>query len=403
MKSMKVAILGSTGSIGTQTLEVIRELNARPQTEYNPHIEITALAAGGNVEQIARQAAEFRVGLLSVATADAALRLQTLLKELQPAFRPEICYGEDGLLQVAACGADLLVTAIVGMIGLKPTLAAIRRGTDIALANKETLVAAGGIVMKEAAARGVRILPVDSEHAAIFQCLHGNDETDRKALRKILLTASGGPFRGRSRASLQDVTPEETLRHPTWKMGSKISVDSATLMNKGLEVIEAMHLFRVAPAEIEVVVHPQSIIHSMVTFRDGSVMAQMGNPDMKVPIQLALTYPYRADSCTKPLDLAEIGSLTFEKPDTDTFPCLALAMRAAAAGGTMPAVMNGANEAAVCFFLKRHIKFNDIQYNISKVMELHLNSRECPFRENPSLEEIIAADSWARAAIGGTV
>ncbi|MBS5571176.1 MAG: 1-deoxy-D-xylulose-5-phosphate reductoisomerase [Clostridiales bacterium] len=400
---MKIAILGSTGSIGTQTLKVVEELNAAAQTESNPHIEIAALAAGDNVERIARQAACFRVPLLSVATAEGAARLEELLKRTAPELKPEIFYGEEGLLQVAECGAELLVTAIVGMVGLRPTLAAIRRGTDIALANKETLVAAGELVMREAAAHSVRILPVDSEHSAIFQCLHGNDPRDRSALRKIFLTASGGPFRGRSFESLWDVTPEETLRHPTWSMGSKITVDSATLMNKGLEVIEAMHLFQVKPEEIDVVVHPQSIIHSMVLYRDGSVLAQLGNPDMKVPIRLALTYPYRAESHAEELDLTRLGCLTFEKPDTNAFPCLEIALRAAKTGGTMPAVMNGANEAAVSFFLKRHIKFNEIQYNISRVMDRHLNSGECPFRENPSLEEIVEADRWARAAVGGMI
>ena len=400
---MRIAILGSTGSIGTQTVEVVRELNARPQTEYNPQIEIMALAAGSNVDCIAQQAAAFDVSILSVATAEDAHHLETRLKELKPELKPEIFYGEDGLLQVASCGADLLVTAIVGMIGLEPTLAAIRSGTDIALANKETLVAAGEIVMKEAIKNKIRILPVDSEHSAIFQCLHGNEQNDRLALQKIFLTASGGPFRGRSFESLQDVTPEQTLLHPTWKMGNKITVDSATLMNKGLEVIEAMHLFQVTPEEIVVIIHPQSIIHSMVLYRDGSVIAQLGNPDMKVPIQLALTYPNRAESCTLPLDLTQIGSLTFEKPDTDAFPCLNLAIRAAKTGGTMPAVMNAANEAAVNFFLKRHIKFNDIQYNISKVMDLHERSQECPLLESPSLKEIIAADNWARTVIGGMI
>jgi len=278
---MKIAILGSTGSIGTQTVEVIRELNTRPETEYNPHIEIAALAAGGNVELLAQQAVTFQVKLLSVGTAENALRLQEAVTALDPALKPEIFYGEEGLLQAASCDAQLLVTAIVGMIGLKPTLAAIRKGMDIALANKETLVAAGKIVMNEAEKHGVRILPVDSEHSAIFQCLHGGDPHDRKAMRKIFLTASGGPFRGRTFESLEDVTPEQTLLHPTWKMGSKITVDSATLMNKGLEIIEAMHLFQASADEIEVVVHPQSIIHSMVLYRDGSVIAQMGNPDMR--------------------------------------------------------------------------------------------------------------------------
>lgn len=400
---MKAAILGSTGSIGTQTIEVVRELNARPETCSNPHIEIVALSAGSNVERIAAQAAEFQVRLLSVKTAEDAVILKKSLQTMAPGLNPEIFYGEEGLLNTALCGAEVLVTAIVGMIGLKPTLAAIQNGTNIALANKETLVAAGEIVMREAEAHHVKILPVDSEHSAIFQCLNGCGKTQMMELHKILLTASGGPFRGKTFEELSDVTPEQTLLHPTWKMGSKITVDSATLMNKGLEVIEAMRLFHVTPDDIEVIVHPQSIIHSMVMYRDGSVLAQMGNPDMKVPIQLALTYPYRAESCTKPLNLPEIASLTFEKPDLEAFRCLKFAFEAARIGGTMTAVLNGANEAAVSFFLKRHIKFNDIQYNISKVMELHLKSAECPFSVNPTLNEIIASDQWARDAIGGMV
>ncbi len=400
---MKLAILGSTGSIGTQTIEVIKELNSRPESEFNPHIEIVALAAGSNVELIAKQAADFDVKLLSVKSKEDSEKLKEILKNIRPDFKPNIFFGDEGLMNVATCDCEMLVTAIVGMIGLKPTLAAISRGINIALANKETLVVAGELVMKAAAEHNVKILPVDSEHSAIFQALNGINPLDRKALKKILLTASGGPFRGMTYDQLENVTLEQTLKHPTWNMGSKITIDSATLMNKGLEVIEAMHLFNVDVEDIEVVVHPQSIIHSMVMYRDGSVIAQMGNPDMKVPIQLALTYPERAESNTKPLDLADISSLTFFKPDLDAFPCLAHAIRAAKIGGTMPAVMNGANEAAVALFLNKKIKFNSIQYNILKVMEEHLISSECPFIQSPSLEDILNADKWARKVIGGMV
>lgn len=393
---MKIAILGSTGSIGTQTLQVVRELNSRKQTNSNPHIEVAALAAGSNVEVLAKQALEFNVSILSVKSSEDAEKLKNILKESKPDFKAEIYFGDEGLIKVATADVKMLVTAIVGMIGLKPTLAAIDKGIDIALANKETLVVAGEIVMRAAKDNNVNILPVDSEHSAIFQALNGVNERDRSALKKIILTASGGPFRGRSYESLENVTLKETMNHPTWNMGSKITVDSATLMNKGLEVIEAMHLFGVNTSQIEVVVHPQSIVHSAVMYNDGSVIAQMGNPDMKVPIQLALTYPYRAESNTKSLDLAEIGALTFERPDLKAFPCLAHALKAADIRGTLPAVMNAANEVAVGLFIKNKIKFNEIQYIVNKVMDEHLNSSEYSFVLHPSLEEILAADKWAR-------
>lgn len=398
---MNIAILGSTGSIGTQTIEAVRELNRYNESLDDPQISVIGLAAGTNVELIAHQALEFNTKFLSVACEDDAKRLKECISELDPDFKADIFYGEEGLVRIAECGADMLFTAVVGMMGLEPTLAAIRKGTHIALANKETLVAGGSIVMKAASEYGVKIIPVDSEHSAIFQCLHGNNACEKRAFRKIFLTASGGPFRGMSFDELNDMTPEDTMKHPTWSMGSKITVDSATLMNKGLEVIEAMHLFDISHNDIEVIVHPQSIVHSMVAFRDGSVMAQLGCPDMKVPIRLALTYPERAEAETALPDFTEIGSLTFEKPDTEAFPCLKLALHAAEMSGTMPAVMNAANEVAVGYFLKKHIKFNDIQYNIGKVMDRHLSSSECPFIKNPSLEEIVAADRWARAAIGG--
>lgn len=396
---MKIAILGSTGSIGTQTIQVVRELNSRIESIFNPHIDIIGLAAGSNVELLAKQAVEFNVKLLSVKTEMDAQKLKSILFNINPCYKPEIFFGDEGLNVVATCDISVLVTAIVGMIGLKPTLAAINKGINIALANKETLVAAGDIVMNAAKVNSVKILPVDSEHSAIFQALNGLNSRDRDALKKILLTASGGPFRGKTYSELEYMTPEQTLCHPTWNMGSKITVDSATLMNKGLEVIEAMHLFDVFPKDIEVVVHPQSIIHSAVMYKDGSVIAQMGNPDMKVPIQLALTYPYRAVSETKPLDLAEIGQLTFEKPDLNAFPCLAHAFYAAEKRGTLPAVMNGANEAAVGLYLDKKIKFNDIQYNISKVMNLHMQSSVCPFITNPTIDDVIFVDKWARKTL----
>lgn len=396
---MKIAVLGSTGSIGTQTLQVVRELNSRQESSCNPHVEIIALAAGSNVELLAEQAIEFNVSILSVKTPEDALKLKNIFKEQCKSYNPQIFYGEEGLINVATSPVVLLVTAIVGMIGLKPTLAAIDKGIDIALANKETLVAAGDIVMKRAKEKNVKILPVDSEHSAIFQALNGVNSRDRSALKKIILTASGGPFRGMSFESLEKITPQEAMQHPTWNMGNKITIDSATLMNKGLEVIEAMHLFDVKPNEIEVVVHPQSIVHSAVMYKDGSVIAQMGNPDMKVPIQLALTYPYRADSYTKELDLAEIGSLTFERPDFGAFKCLAHAFFAAEHGGTLPAVMNGANETAVGLFLNNKIGFNDIQYNVIKVMQEHMVSNECPFLKEPSLDDVLIADKWARTFI----
>lgn len=396
---MKIAILGSTGSIGTQTIQVVKELNSRVESVNNPHIDIIGLAAGSNVDLLAKQAIEFNVKFLSVKTEHDAIKLKSILFSINPEYKPEILFGEEGLMTVATCDVSILVTAIVGMIGLKPTLAAINKGINIALANKETLVAAGDIVMNAAKINNVKILPVDSEHSAIFQALNGINSRDRAALKKILLTASGGPFRGKSYDELEIVTPEQTLCHPTWNMGSKITVDSATLMNKGLEVIEAMYLFDVSPDDIEVVVHPQSIIHSAVMYKDGSVIAQMGNPDMKVPIQLALTYPFRADSETKLLDLTEIGRLTFEKPDLQAFPCLAHAFYAAENKGTLPAVMNGANEAAVRLYLDKIIKFNDIQYNISKVMKLHMKSSVCPFISNPTLDNIISVDKWARETL----
>ncbi len=391
----RIGILGSTGSIGTQTLEVVRELNGRPETESNPHIQICALAAGRNIARLAAQALEFQVPVLCIEREEDVPELRRLLG----VHSVEILVGGDGLCALSGMPMDLLVTAIVGMRGLKPTLAAISRGTDIALANKETLVAAGSIVMTAAKAKGVKILPVDSEHSAVFQCLRSAGKGGSQETERILLTASGGPFRGYTKEQLQGVTLEAALNHPTWKMGGKITVDCASMMNKGLEVIEAMHLFQVPVSQIDVVVHPQSIIHSMVMFRDGSVLAQLGNPDMKVPIQLALTDPYRTDSETRRLDLAEIGQLTFERPDTEVFPCLRLAYEAAAKGGTLPAVMNGANEQAVEFFLKKQMNFTDIPYTIERVMQAHVQGQGEAFLENPNLDDILRCDAWAKEEV----
>lgn len=391
----RIGILGSTGSIGTQTLAVVRELNARPETEANPHIQICALSAGRNIERLARQAIEFDVPVLCIEREEDRQQLQTLLGDKQA----EILVGGEGLCQLAAKPMDLLVTAIVGMRGLRPTLTAIGQGTHIALANKETLVAAGSIVMGAAREKGVKILPVDSEHSAVFQCLRSAGAGLSREIEQIILTASGGPFRGYTKEQLNAVTLEAALNHPTWKMGGKITVDCASMMNKGLEVIEAMHLFQVPVSKIDVVVHPQSIVHSMVMFQDGSVIAQMGNPDMKVPIQLAVTDPYRAKSETTRLNLAEIGKLTFEKPDMEVFPCLRLAYEAAGQGGTLPAVMNGANEQAVEFFLRRQMKFADIPYIIEQVMRMHMQGNGEAFVAEPTLEDILRCDAWAKAEV----
>ena len=402
-----IGILGSTGSIGTQTLEVIRELNSRPETMANPHYTVKVLTCGANRDLLLAQAREFRPEVLCTGKREDADWLREELaaarkrgEEIGPGVN--ILYGDEGLTQAAATKTDITVTAIVGMRGLRPTLAAIGAGNDIALANKETLVAGGSIVMRAAREKGVRILPVDSEHSAVFQCLESAFASGRNAVEKLILTASGGPFRSYTPAQLEAVTPAEALRHPTWKMGGKITVDCATMMNKGLEVIEAAHLFGLPPERIDVRVHPQSIVHSMVEFIDGSVMAQLGNPDMKVPIQLALTWPFRARSETKRLDLGEIGQLTFERPRTDAFPCLALAYRALGEGGVLPAVLNGANEAAVESFLKGRLGFTGIPAIIEAAMNAFpgdLPAGADNAAENntaPELRAVLAADNWAR-------
>lgn len=368
----KIAILGSTGSIGTQTLEVVRE---------NRDIEVTALAAGSNIDLLEEQIREFSPCLAAVWEEEKAAELKSRIRDLDT----KVVSGMDGLIQVSTEEkADILVTAIVGMIGIRPTMEAIRAGKDIALANKETLVTAGHLIMPLAKERGVSILPVDSEHSAIFQSLQGGQE---RSLKKILLTASGGPFRGRKREELKDVQVEDALKHPNWEMGRKITIDSSTMVNKGLEVIEAKWLFGVDVDQIQVVVQPQSVVHSMVEYEDGAVIAQLGTPDMKLPIQYALYYPRRRYLPGERLDFWSIGKLDFERPDTDTFQALELAYRAGRAGGSLPTVFNAANEMAVAKFLDRKIRYLEITDLIGECMERHVN---IPF---PSLDEILDTEA----------
>jgi len=377
-----LSILGSTGSIGTNALEVVRR--------FPGEFSVKALAAKASLEPLVAQIVEFKPKIVSVYDAGGAARLAELL----PAgSKTEIVYGRDGYRQAAEYpAADTVVTAMVGAAGLEPTLAAIQAGKTICLANKETLVMAGEVVMSLAREKNVSILPIDSEHSAIFQCLEGSRRED---LDRILLTASGGPFRTRPRETFGQISLAEALDHPNWSMGPKITIDSATLMNKGLEVIEARHLFDVTLEQIEVVVHPQSIIHSMVAYRDGSVIAQLGVPDMKGAIAYALSYPERL-ALGQPLpDFAGIGRFDFEKPDLKWFPCLALAFEAVRTGGTLPAVLNAANEAAVALFLDKQIEFVDIPEIISKTMKRHT------VVTTPDLPEIMAADQWAREAVAG--
>ena len=368
----KIAILGSTGSIGTQTLDIVRK---------EPDLEVTAMAAGSNVELMEKQVREFRPALVAMWTEETAKDLRERISDLPV----RVTYGMDGLLEVATHEeADVLVTAIVGMIGIRPTIAAIEQGKTIALANKETLVTAGHIIMPLAARKGVSILPVDSEHSAIFQSMHGEN---RARVEKILLTASGGPFRGRKREELVSMTVEDALNHPNWSMGKKVTIDSASLVNKGLEVMEAKWLFDVDLDQIQVVVHPQSIIHSAVQYVDGGIMAQLGVPDMKLPIQYALFYPDRRPMDTKRVDFFQLKELTFEEPDTDTFRGLELAYQAARQGGTLPTVFNAANEMAVALFLQRKITFLQIPELIESSMENH------QVIDSPSVEEILAAET----------
>ena len=371
-----VSILGSTGSIGRQTLDCVREL---------PGIRVAALTAGTGVERLAEQCREFVPELAVMATQQAAEALAQEIRDLPV----RVAWGEEGLIEAATLPqTDCVITAVVGMVGLKPTLAAIRAKKRIGLANKETLVCAGQIVMDEARRCGAEIIPVDSEHSAIFQCLMGN--RDRGEVKRLILTCSGGPFFGKSRRELEAVTKADALKHPNWKMGAKITIDCATLMNKGLEVIEAMRLYHLPLEQVEVVIHRQSIVHSFVECIDGAVMAQMGTPDMRLPIQLALTYPERKECPVEALDLTTCGALTFAKPDLESFPCLALAMACAAKGGNACAVMNGANEAAVALYLEDKIGFYDIYELVRGAVET------VPFVMEPTLEEILEADKKAR-------
>ena len=374
-----VSILGSTGSIGRQSLDIISRL---------PEVQVAALTAGTSVERMAQQCREFKPQLAVMATEEAANALSEMIQDLPI----RVNWGEEGLLEAASLPqADCVITAVVGMVGLKPTLAAIRAGKRIGLANKETLVCAGELVMAEAEKYHAQIIPVDSEHSAIFQCLMGCG--DRREVKRLILTCSGGPFFGKSKEELKTVTQADALKHPNWKMGAKITIDCATLMNKGLEVIEAMRLYRMPLEKVDVVIHRQSVVHSMVEFTDGAVMAQLGTPDMRLPIQLALTYPERIPCPVEPLDLLTCGPLTFSKPDMENFPCLALAYECAKKGGTACPAMNGANEEAVAMFLRNEIGFYDIYRLVCQAVEA------VPFLQNPTLEEILEADRLARAAV----
>lgn len=373
-----IALLGATGSIGRQTLEVVRELG----------LSVAALTAHTQIDLLERQARQLMPRL-------AVLYDETAAQELRRRLRGtgiEVMAGEEGLLAAATLPeADTVVTAVMGSVGLKPTLAAIRRGKRIALANKETLVCAGELVMDAAAQYGAEIVPVDSEHSAVFQCLQGC--RDRGEVKRILLTCSGGPFYGRTFEELERVTAADALRHPNWHMGPKITVDSATLMNKGLEIIEAMRLYRLPVEQVQAVIHRQSIVHSLVEYRDGALLAQLGTPDMKLPIRYALTYPYRAESPDAPLDLLTCGALTFAPPDETAFPCLRLARQAAKTGGTACAILNGANEAAVGLFLAGEIGFNDIPRRVERALEC------VPVQYKPSLADILEADGAARREV----
>lgn len=373
-----VSILGSTGSIGRQSLEVIDELG----------ITVVALTAGTNAELMAQQCRKYMPRLAVMSTQEAAEQLQALISDLPV----RVAWGEDGLVEAATMPeTDCVITAVVGMVGLKPTLAAIRAEKRIGLANKETLVCAGELVMAEARKYNAQIIPVDSEHSAIFQCLMGLH--DHSEIKRLILTCSGGPFFNMSPEQLQNVTKADALKHPNWKMGAKITIDCATLMNKGLEVIEAMRLYDMPVEKVDVVIHRQSIIHSMVEYNDGAVMAQMGAPDMRLPIQLAMTYPQRKQCCAPLLDLLTCGPLTFTQPDTKLFPCLALARACGKAGGTACPVMNGANEEAVALFLADKIGFYDIYDLVNKAVD------SVPFIAEPTLDQILEADRLARLAV----
>ena len=369
-----ISILGSTGSIGTQTLDIVRA---------NDDLNVVAIAAGSNINKLEEQIREFHPDVVCVYNEEAAGKLKIMVADTPV----KVVTGMDGLIEAAVYKkAEIVVTAFVGMIGIRPTLEAIKAGKDIALANKETLVTAGHIVMSTAKEYGVKILPVDSEHSAIFQSLNGENP---KEIDKILLTASGGPFRGRTREQMKNVQVEDALKHPNWAMGQKITIDSATMVNKGLEVIEAKWLFNVDIDDVKPIVQPQSIIHSMVQFKDGAVIAQLGTPDMKLPIQYALYYPERRYLAGDRLDFAKIGQITFEEPDLNNFVGLDLAFKAGRTGGSMPTVFNAANEKAVAKFLNREISFLEITDIIEYCMENHKNI------ENPTVEQILETEGWA--------
>lgn len=373
-----ISIIGSTGSIGTQSLEVV--------SENSESLNVVGLSTNTRIDLLEKQIEKYHPAIVCVMNKDSALILEKRLKF--KGHKVDVVAGIEGLIAVStAPGIDMLLTAVSGMIGLRPTLAAIEKGIDIALANKETLVAAGKIVMAAAAAKGVALLPVDSEHSAIFQCLMGNQHHE---INRIIITASGGPFRGKTWQQLQAVTLDQALKHPNWSMGQKITIDSATLMNKGLEVIEAKWLFDLRNEQIDVVVHPQSIIHSMVEFVDHSTMAQLGMPDMALPIQIAFFHPHRIPNERQSLDFHQVRELTFEEPDLKTFPCLQLAYDALALGGSMTCVLNAANEIAVARFLNKEIRFVDIPRINRLVMDRH------SVIANPSLDEVLASDDWAR-------
>ncbi len=374
----KLSILGSTGSIGTSALDVVRRNRAR--------FEVVALAAGRNLDLLKEQIAEFNPEVVSVMDEEHARRL----REMTGPVRADILSGTEGCCRCASLkGADMVLSAMVGAAGLLPTLAAVEAGKAVALANKETLVTAGSLVMERVRAKGVMLIPVDSEHSAIFQCLEGQQ---RGAVRRIILTASGGPFLRHTREQMEAVTPAEALKHPNWTMGRKITIDSASMMNKGLEVIEARWLFDVDYDRIDVVIHPRSIVHSMVEFRDGSILAHLGVPDMRIPIAYALTWPERIQQPGSLLDLTRAGVLEFLEPDRERFPSLDMAYAAGRAGGTAPAVMNGANEVAVEAFLEGRIRFTDMAATIKEVLSRH--GRE----EIRSVEDVLRADRWAREA-----
>ncbi|MEH2072197.1 MAG: 1-deoxy-D-xylulose-5-phosphate reductoisomerase [Nostoc sp.] len=378
-----ITLVGSTGSIGTQTLDIV--------SQYPDRFRIVGLAAGRNVEMFAAQIRQFRPKIAAICSEEKLPALKEAIKDLDP--QPILLAGEAGVVEVARYGeAQTVVTGIVGCAGLLPTIAAIEAGKDIALANKETLIAGGPVVLPLVEKHGVKLLPADSEHSAIFQCLQG---VPKKGLRRILLTASGGAFRDWDVEKLAEVTVADALKHPNWSMGRKITVDSATLMNKGLEVIEAHFLFGLDYDDIEIVIHPQSIIHSLIELQDTSVLAQLGWPDMRLPLLYALSWPDRIYTDWERLDLVKAGNLTFREPDHQKYPCMKLAYAVGKAGGSMPAVLNAANEQAVALFLSEKIRFLDIPRCIEWVCDRHQNDN----RANPSLDDILAADKWARQEV----